>query len=118
MLLLFEGPKGAKGEPGLSISTPVVTSAPISKTVMENETLTMTCQANGNPPPVITWHFHGRATDHRYQQIGQAGLEIRKVNLDDRGNITCRAKNILGESNATAALVVWGMYRILLLSFM
>ena len=109
-----KGDRGEKGDPGRSISIPIITSPPMSKTVMKFDSLTMTCEAKGNPNPSITWYFHGRSIDKsRFQEVGETGFAMNSVLFSDRGKITCRAKNILGEVNSTALLTVWGKYIII-----
>ena len=104
-----KGDRGKKGEKGRSISLPSITSPPVSKAVLEFSNVTLTCEAEGNPNPTITWYFHGRIFDkRRFQIVGETGLTLKSIAFADRGNITCRAKNILGEVNSTAVLTVLG----------
>ena len=105
----IKGSKGERGLPGRSIQKPRITSAPSGKTVLEKGDVSFTCEAKGNPEPRIIWDFHRRVVDrNRYSYPLETGLMIRNVQFKDRGKITCISRNILGEVNATADLIVWG----------
>jgi len=47
---------GLKGDPGESISSPVVTASPNTRTVTEKQAATFYCSASGNPGPVLNWN--------------------------------------------------------------
>ena len=49
------GMPGAKGEPGESISSPVVAVSPKILTVNEGGSASFKCSVKGNPKPVIKW---------------------------------------------------------------
>ena len=49
------GRPGMKGDPGESISSPVVVISPSTLTVNENEAASLLCSASGNPQPVVEW---------------------------------------------------------------
>ena len=45
------GVKGAKGEPGQSLSAPSLLERPVGMTVNESQTAMLKCTADGNPKP-------------------------------------------------------------------
>ena len=49
------GVKGAKGEPGQSLSAPSLLERPVGMTVNESQTAMLKCTADGNPKPKVTW---------------------------------------------------------------
>ncbi|KAM7387857.1 hypothetical protein PAMP_024068 [Pampus punctatissimus] len=82
---------------------PVVTAISDSVVVMAGSTLTLTCSAEGNPEPLITWNF--RMADGRSLPQGQGSqLVIAAVSLSQTGWYECEARNT--EGNQTAAVEV------------
>ena len=70
---------------------------------MEGNSLTLHCNATGNPTPNITWTKDGNAT------VLYQGETYSIVNIQRQaaGDYTCTACNGLGEKkNATAAVIV------------
>ena len=105
------GMKGVKGKKGDSISPPKITVHPQDQKVLENDSATVTCEASGNPYPVIRLTPVNRTMDARYKRIGDGNIEIRGVQPKDQGNISCIAENILGKDVSTAWLEVLGNFR-------
>ena len=46
---------GIKGDPGESISAPVVAVSPSKLTVNESGTASFQCSVSGNPEPAVVW---------------------------------------------------------------
>ncbi|KAK5619293.1 hypothetical protein CRENBAI_015520 [Crenichthys baileyi] len=68
--------------------------------VMDGSPLTLSCSAEGNPEPTITWTVGGRTL-----QRGRGGqLHLSLVKLSDAGRYECEARNSVG--NQTAAVKV------------
>ena len=100
------GIPGSKGEPGESISSPTVVISPINQTVQENQGAVFQCSVNGNPKPTVTW-LKASSTPLRSQD---GRLEVNDVKLEDTGEYTCSARNLLGTANKTALLIVEGKF--------
>uniref|UniRef100_A0A3P9CPK2 Vascular cell adhesion molecule 1 n=1 Tax=Maylandia zebra TaxID=106582 RepID=A0A3P9CPK2_9CICH len=81
----------------LSPDAPVVKKLE-SKEVMAGSPLTLTCLAEGNPEPTITWSF--RTADGRTLQRGQGGqLNFTAVKVSEAGRYECDARNTEGTHN-------------------
>jgi len=101
------GIPGTKGEPGESISSPTVVISPINQTVKENQSAVFQCSVRGNPKPTVTWL--GASSTPLRSRDGR--LEVHDVTLEDTGEYTCIARNLLGTANQTALLIVEGKFK-------
>lgn len=99
------GPQGLKGE---SLAAPKIIAPPRELTVTASQTATFTCEATGNPRPQISLVLKNKKIDERFKKIGEGLIEIRNVKFEDRGQISCIAKSILGQEEQTATLEVQG----------
>ncbi len=110
------GPKGipgAKGEPGESISPPTAAISPMKQTVKENQSAVFQCSVSGNPKSTVTWLGANSAPlSGRFIFDGDGRLEVRHVTLDDAGEYTCVARNLLGTANKTAMMIVEGKFNV------
>ncbi|KAL3976927.1 protein transport protein YIF1 [Sarotherodon galilaeus] len=76
-----------------------------SKKVMAGSPLTLTCLAEGNPEPTITWSF--RTADGRTLQRGQGSqLNFTAVELSEAGRYECDARNTEGTNSSTVDITV------------
>ncbi|XP_041791699.1 vascular cell adhesion protein 1b [Chelmon rostratus] len=82
---------------------PVVTATPDSVLVMAGSSLTLTCSAEGNPEPSITWSFRTASGQSVPRGRGHQ-LVFSAVNLSEAGWYDCEARNT--EGNQTAAVEV------------
>lgn len=77
-----------------------------------DQSLTIDCPANGNPPPIITWHKDGLeiAVDYnpgiRILSNGRR-LEISNADVSDKGRYMCVAKNPAGSTDREYLVNVW-----------
>lgn len=69
----------------------------------EGEKVQLTCEANGDPIPVITWYkdgkvYLGRPNSGQVINPGKYDYKISfmGLNLDDKGNFTCNVSNVHG----------------------
>ena len=74
-------------------------------------TLTMDCNAEGLPPPLIHWVKDGRrlpvnGPNHVVSTSGM--LTVQRVSVDDEGRYVCVASNIAGNSTKTIYVSVQG----------
>ncbi|KAM7409453.1 hypothetical protein PAMA_001098 [Pampus argenteus] len=82
---------------------PVVMTILDSVVVMAGSTIPLTCLAEGNPEPLVTWSF--RTADGRSLPQGRGSrLVIAAVSLTQAGRYECEARNT--EGNQTAAVEV------------
>ena len=101
------GIPGIKGEPGESISAPIVTITPSQLTVNESNTAALFCSATGNPAPKLSWsRVNGSLPSSRTKVTSDGLMEINNVRQEDAGEYKCMARNILGEEEKSATLVV------------
>lgn len=101
------GFQGMKGEPGESLSAPKVTISPPEITVKDGNTASLVCFVTGNPPPLISWsRVNGVLPSQRTTVTSDGRMKIANAGQKDSGIYTCRAKNLLGEDEQTATLVV------------
>ena len=94
---------GAKGEPGESISAPVVAVSPKTLTVKEGGSASFQCSVSGNPNPVIVW-----SKTNRRSVVSGGKLLLKNVGGSDSGTYNCSAVNILGQAQALVQLIVNG----------
>nr|XP_019959389.1 PREDICTED: matrix-remodeling-associated protein 5 [Paralichthys olivaceus] len=78
--------------------------------VFYGETVTLRCNAKGEPMPVITWisptnKFISSALD-KYQVLDDGTLVVQKVQRFDGGNYTCIARNNVGQDHKVIRLEV------------
>ena len=90
------------GEPNI-ITTP---SSPVSVTT--GGTVTLECAAAGDPPPSVEW-ISPESSQSNIQiietRVGVLKLTIEDVRLEDQGNYTCQATNIVGIKRESVQLL-------------
>ena len=100
------GMPGAKGEPGESISAPVVAVSPKTLTVDEGGSALFHCSVSGSPNPVIMWSKTNRQSSRSMVSGGK--LLLKNVRGSDSGTYNCSAVNKLGQAQALVQLIVNG----------
>ncbi|XP_022071323.2 vascular cell adhesion protein 1b [Acanthochromis polyacanthus] len=84
---------------------PVVMAISESMVLMDGSPLNLTCSAEGNPEPNITWSF--RTVDGRSLWQGRGSeLVFKAVGLSDAGQYECEARNTEGNHTATVDITV------------
>ncbi|GAA49621.1 twitchin, partial [Clonorchis sinensis] len=80
--------------------------------IQEGSSVKLTCTADGNPTPQMTWYKDGYEL-HRgggnYEietMLGISSLELYSCTEDDSGRYTCVAKNSQGEDETNCKLIV------------
>ncbi|CAK6984674.1 vascular cell adhesion protein 1b, partial [Scomber scombrus] len=81
---------------------PVVTAISESLVVMAGSPLTLSCSAEGNPDPLVTWSF--RTADGPVRRGGGPQLALTAMSPSQAGWYDCEATNT--EGNQTASLQV------------
>ncbi|XP_010750681.2 vascular cell adhesion protein 1b [Larimichthys crocea] len=82
---------------------PIVTAISDSVLVMAGSPLALTCSAEGNPEPIITWSF--LTVSGQSVQCGRGQqLDFTAVSLSESGRYECEARN--SEGNQTAGVEV------------
>ena len=95
--------KGAKGEPGQSISAPSLLQSPVGKAVNESQTAVLKCAVHGNPPPQVTWSkLNSSFPVGRHVVESSGALIVKDARPGDDSVYSCTAENLLGIVNATA----------------
>lgn len=93
---------------------PVMLTPPTNLTVLDGQDATITCRAEGAPPPNITWMFNGKVLEELSASSGAVGrlqvqedtgdLVITDVTADHSGLYTCTRSNKAGSVSASAFL--------------
>ncbi|XP_069009305.1 hemicentin-1 [Embiotoca jacksoni] len=90
--------------------SPVIAMSPAVLSVIEDQQVTLPCVLlAGNPLPERQWlHNYGLVTSDQYVTVRRDGsLHIERVRLDDAGDYTCLAENVVGATNHTTAVNVY-----------
>lgn len=83
--------------------------------VRQGETAKISCQAKGDPVPIVTWfspthRVIPRSLGSRFYLervvVSDVTLEVRLAQKRDAGNYTCRASNLAGERSIVVGLEV------------
>ena len=99
--------------------TPTITSQLMDQTENESAIASYTCQADGEPPPTISWYFNGDqlgpANSTKYMFTGRfqatsimSILNIRNLEASDAGIYTCNATNVVSTDASSGVLTVNG----------
>ncbi|XP_040895666.1 hemicentin-1 [Toxotes jaculatrix] len=89
---------------------PVIAMSPAVLSVIEDQQVTLPCVLlAGNPLPERQWlHNYGLVTSDQYMTVRRDGsLHIERIRLDDAGDYTCLAENVVGATNHTTTVNVY-----------
>uniref|UniRef100_A0A8C7JTX3 Hemicentin 1 n=1 Tax=Oncorhynchus kisutch TaxID=8019 RepID=A0A8C7JTX3_ONCKI len=95
---------------------PVIGHSPGVLNVIKEQQVTLPCVLlAGNPLPERRWlHNHGLVSSSPYVTVRRDGsLHIEHVRLEEGGEYTCLAENVLGSSNHTTTLNIYAGPRVL-----
>ena len=113
------GVPGITGQPGESISAPKLTITPSQQSANESNTAALYCSATGNPAPEVSWSRVFGSPSNRIRLTSDGLMQIADVRLEDAGKYKCLARNILGQDEKVAGLVVQSMpFKCFLSSFL
>lgn len=89
---------------------PVIKPHPQEYVVVVDKPVTLLCEADGYPSPVIAWQNNGQIITEslRRRVLSTGGLQIAFVQPVDTGHYTCNATNVAGSSNSSTELTVLG----------
>ncbi|KAJ0065491.1 hypothetical protein NL108_012446 [Boleophthalmus pectinirostris] len=90
--------------------SPAIALSPTVLSVVEDQQVTLPCVLlAGNPLPERRWlHNYGLLTSDQYLTVRRDGsLQIDRVRLDDAGDYTCLAENVVGATNHTTTVNVY-----------
>uniref|UniRef100_A0A4W6D352 Hemicentin-1 n=1 Tax=Lates calcarifer TaxID=8187 RepID=A0A4W6D352_LATCA len=90
--------------------SPVIAMSPAVLSVIKDQQVTLPCVLlAGNPLPERQWlHNYGLVTSDQYVTVRRDGsLHIDRVRLDDAGDYTCLAENVVGATNHTTTVNVY-----------
>ena len=103
---------GPKGERGLGLEPPrLVNNSFNDRIVNLTDSTTFTCVFFGNPIPQVSWNSSAHqvqvtsSVDKEKSEI-TSRLTISNIKWEDRGDVSCHAKSILGESYTVGSLNV------------
>ena len=94
----------------LFIDPPTITAHPQGATKTEGDNVSLSCNADGNPLPIISWTKDGFSLDTSgNSRISFSGknrtLIILNASKRDSGEYRCVAKNSLGSDTSSAAVL-------------
>lgn len=87
---------------------PVIIRGPSNQTLPIDSVAYLTCEASGNPKPVISWYKEGVpvTSTPRVNMTNSGRIEILKLQKDDSGPYTCVASSRGGKATWTGHLLV------------
>nr|XP_044998229.1 hemicentin-1 isoform X3 [Jaculus jaculus] len=87
---------------------PAISTHPKEHVIAVDKPITLLCEADGLPPPDITWHKDGHAVTESVRQhiLNSGALHIAFAQPDDAGQYTCMATNAAGSSSMSTTLTV------------
>ncbi|MEQ2292216.1 Hemicentin-1, partial [Ameca splendens] len=87
---------------------PVIRSETREYLALLDSPVTLQCQAEGSPPPSITWHKDGQLLSDSVRQrlLSSGSLQIAFVQKSDAGQYTCTAANPAGTDSLDMRLTV------------
>nr|XP_051676343.1 hemicentin-1 isoform X2 [Oryctolagus cuniculus] len=105
-----QNPAGtALGKIKLNVQVPpVISTHPLQHIIAVDQPISLPCEADGLPPPDVTWHRDGRAIAEsvRLHVLASGALHIAFAQPGDAGQYTCVAANVAGSSSRSTTLTV------------
>ncbi|XP_044528060.1 hemicentin-1 [Gracilinanus agilis] len=109
-ICVAQNPAGtALGKIKLKVQVPpIIRSHPKEYVISVDKPVTLMCEAEGYPPPDITWHKDGHEVTESVRQriLSSGALQIAFAQTDDAGQYTCMAANVAGSQSSSTSLIV------------
>ncbi|KAM4812745.1 hemicentin-1 [Urocitellus parryii] len=109
-MCVAQNPAGtALGKIKLNVQVPpVINTQPKEYVIAVDKPITLLCEADGFPPPDITWHKDGHAIVEsiRQRMLSFGALQIAFAQPGDTGQYMCMAANVAGSSSMSTKLTV------------
>uniref|UniRef100_A0A3Q1B6M5 Hemicentin-1 n=1 Tax=Amphiprion ocellaris TaxID=80972 RepID=A0A3Q1B6M5_AMPOC len=109
-ICVAQNPAGtALGKTKLRVQVPPVISSETQKYVAPvDSSVTLQCQADGSPPPSVTWHKDGQQLRESVRQrvLSSGSLQMAFIQPSDAGRYTCTAANVAGTVSLEMSLTV------------
>ena len=90
------------------VDRPEIATQPQNDTTTEGKNVTLTCNAAGNPEPVLSWSKDGNLAKSSHRISFSADnklLTITNVRRTDRGKYLCFAYNEVGNASSKIAIL-------------
>ncbi|KAK1804810.1 hypothetical protein P4O66_003652 [Electrophorus voltai] len=92
--------------------SPIFTVEPLDTAVDSGSTALLSCQAQGEPEPIIEWTRQGRLllADERITTLPDGSLQLSGAQKEDTSEYECVARNLMGSALVRTTLTVreWG----------
>ncbi|XP_074524022.1 hemicentin-1 [Halichoeres trimaculatus] len=109
-ICVAQNPAGtALGKTKLRVQVPPVISSETKTYVAPvDSSVTLQCQADGSPPPSVSWHKDGQPLRESVRQrvLSSGSLQISFIQPSDAGRYTCNAANVAGTVSLEMSLTV------------
>ena len=89
---------------------PLITPVGSRITELTGTKLTLTCPTEGLPRPKITWKKNGVILSGRYVIDKTGSLTIQIAEVNDTGQFTCSAQNVVGVDAVSSLIDILGKY--------
>ncbi|XP_035384811.1 hemicentin-1 isoform X2 [Electrophorus electricus] len=89
-------------------SSPIFTLEPLDTAVDSGSTALLSCQAQGEPEPIIEWTRQGRLllADERITTLPDGSLQLSGAQKEDTSEYECVARNLMGSALVRTTLTV------------
>uniref|UniRef100_UPI0037E9B6AB hemicentin-1 n=1 Tax=Semicossyphus pulcher TaxID=241346 RepID=UPI0037E9B6AB len=109
-ICVAQNPAGtALGKTKLRVQVPPMISSETQTYVAPvDSSVTLQCQADGSPPPSVSWHKDGQPLRESVRQrvLSSGSLQIAFIQPSDTGRYTCTAANAAGTVSLEMSLTV------------
>ncbi|CAJ1060969.1 hemicentin-1 [Xyrichtys novacula] len=109
-ICVAQNPAGtALGKTKLRVQVPpVITSETQTYVAPVDSSVTLQCQADGSPPPSVSWYKDGQPLRESVRQrvLSSGSLQIAFIQPSDTGRYTCTAANVAGTVSLEMSLTV------------